>query len=146
MHPLLRGALAGTVATVPMSAVMLAAGKLGLMGAQPPEVITRSAVDVVSEDPQPLPEPAANAVSSVMHLGFGAVAGAAYALLPRVGAPVFRGSVVGLAIWASAYQGWVPALGIMPPAMRDEPGRPLTMAGAHVVFGSVLGLLEERWR
>ena len=125
---------------------MLAAGKLGLMGEQPPEAITRSAVDAVADTDGPLPEPTANALSSLSHLAFGAVAGAGYALLPRVGAPVFRGSMVGLAIWGSAYQGWVPAMGILPPASEDRPGRPLTMAAAHVVFGSVLGLLEERWR
>lgn len=145
MHPLLRGALAGTVATVPMSALMLAAGRLGVMGEQPPEAITRSAVDTVTDE-EPLPEPTADALSGVLHLGFGAVAGAAYALLPQVGPPVLRGSATGLAIWATAYQGWVPALGILPPASRDRPGRPLAMVAAHVVYGSVLGLLEERWR
>ena len=38
---LMRGALAGAVATVPMTAVFMAAEKTGLMGEIPPKHITR---------------------------------------------------------------------------------------------------------
>lgn len=147
MHPLLRGPLAGTAATLPMSALMLAAGKLGLVGEQPPESIVRSAVDTAGGGAgQRLPEPVANVMASLVHLGFGAGLGAAYALLPRTGPPAVRGTAVALAVFAGSYQGWVPALNILPAASEDRPDRPMVMAVAHMVFGVVLGTLEDRWR
>lgn len=141
MNALLRGALAGAVATVPMSVVMLALRKQ--MGAQPPDVITTEAAHRVGAEPT---EGQADALASVAHLAFGAVGGAAYAALPRYGPPPLRGVLTGLAIWSSAYQGWVPALEIMPPASEDQPKRPGVMIGAHVVYGFVLGTLEDRLR
>lgn len=141
MNPLLRGALAGAVATVPMSAVMLTMRHH--MGEQPPDVITTAAAEAVGADPS---EAEADALASVAHLAFGAVGGAAYALLPSWGPPPLRGVLTGLATWASAYQGWVPALEIMPPASEDRPKRTLIMIGAHVVYGAALGLLEQRLR
>lgn len=142
MHPLLRGPLAGTVATVPMSAVMLAASRL--VGRQPPEAIARSAVQAATGE-QP-PEPVAGLLSSLAHLGFGAGVGAGYVLLPRSGPPLLRGVGTALAVYVVSYQGWVPALGILPPASRDRPGRPAVMVTAHMVFGAVLALVEDRLR
>ena len=136
-----RGAWAGAVATVPMSAVMLALR--GPMGEQPPDAIATEAAHAVGADPT---ERQADAMAVVAHLGFGAATGAAYALAPRVGPPVLRGVVAALGVWAVSYQGWVPALGILPRASEDRPARPAVMIAAHVVYGAVLGTLEERLR
>ena len=141
MRAVLRGALAGAAATVPMSAVMLALRKH--MGEQPPDVITAQAAHAVGAEPT---ETEADAMASVAHLAFGAVGGAAYALLPKWGPSPLRGVLTGLGIWATAYQGWVPALEIMPPASKDQPKRPGIMIAAHVVYGAVLGVLEENLR
>ena len=141
MNPLLRGALAGAVATVPMSAVMLALRKH--MGEQPPDVITTEAAHAVGANPT---ENQADALASVAHIAFGAFGGAAYAVLPKWGPPSLRGVLTGLAIWSSAYQGVVPALRIMPPASEDQPKRPGIMIGAHVVYGAALGVLEHKLR
>lgn len=141
MNPLLRGAVAGSAATLAMSAVMLALRRQ--MGPQPPDVIATSAAHAVDADPT---ESQADVLAVVFHVAFGAGSGAAYALLPRVGPPWLRGVATGLAIWASAYQGWVPALGIMPPATEDRPARPVVMIAAHVAYGAVLGELEDRLR
>ena len=54
--------------------------------------------------------------------------------------------MTGLAIWAPAYQGWVPALDILPPATEDRPERAATMIAVHVVYGAVLGEFEDRLR
>ena len=51
------------------------------------------------------------------------------------------GVVYGLGVWAVSYKGWIPALGILPPPERDQPGRPVIMVAAHVVYGLVLGAL-----
>ena len=138
---LVGGAAAGAVATVPMSLLMLAFRTP--MGEQPPDAITTRAAHAVGATPS---EPQADALAVLAHLGFGAATGALYALGPRVGPPVLRGVVTALGVWAVSYQGWVPALGILPKASEDRPARPAVMVAAHVVYGAVLGALEERWR
>lgn len=138
-----RGAAAGAAATVVMSGLMLAAGRLGLMGVQPPEAIARRAGQLVGAEPQGR---TADALGSALHVAFGAVAGAAYALLPPPERPVARGVLVGLGIYAGSYAGWVPAVGALPPADEDRSDRQAVMAAVHVVFGGVLGALDARWR
>ncbi len=136
-----RGALAGVVATGAMSALMLALRRQ--VGEQPPDAIVEHAARGVGATPT---EREADAAANLLHLAFGAGIGGAYALLPRVGPPVARGVVTALGVYAVSYQGWIPALGILPPATQDRPGRPAVMAAAHVVYGAVLGVLEERFR
>jgi hypothetical protein len=146
LHALAEGAIAGSIATVPMSGAMAAAGTAGLMGRQPPELIAGAALAAAGA-PEPSRE-AEMAVAAVAHLGFGMAMGALYALLerrlrPRT-PPVLNGIGFGLAVWAVSYRGWVPALGIMPPPERDRPGRPASMVAAHVVYGAALGALVGR--
>jgi hypothetical protein len=140
------GACAGVGASVPMSAVMLVAQRLGLMGQQPPEKITEAAASRAGNTSRR--ETTTHAASVVAHLGFGAAAGAVYGVarerLPRAWPGAATGVAYGLAVWAASYQGWVPALGIMPAASRDRPGRPASMATAHVVFGLALDRLLAR--
>jgi hypothetical protein len=44
----------------------------------------------------------------------------------------------------TSYQGWIPALGIMPPASEDRPDRPRVMLLAHLVYGAILGNIVAR--
>lgn len=141
MNVLIRGAVSGLVATGAMSAVMLALRRQ--MGTQPPDAIATDAARAAGFTPT---ESEVNVMASIAHAGFGAVSGAAYALLPRYGPAPLRGVLVALGIWAAAYQGVVPALGILPQASRDKPGRPAVMIAAHLVFGAVLGSVEDRLR
>lgn len=138
-----RGGLAGAAATVVMSAVMLAAGRVGLMGGQPPEAIVRRVGQLTGREPQ---GSSADALASVLHLAFGAGTGAAYGLLPRSRRPVLRGVLTGLAVYTASYAGWVPALGALPEADHDRRDRQTVMTAAHVVYGAVLGALDDRWR
>ncbi len=136
-----RGAVAGTVATAAMSAVMLALREQ--VGEQPPDAIVKHVARGVGVTPT---EREADAMAVVAHVGFGSGVGSAYALLPRVGPPAARGVATALAVYAASYQGWVPALGILPPASQDQPGRPAVMVAAHVVYGAVLGVVEDSLR
>lgn len=142
------GAAVGAAATVPMSALMLGAQRAGLMGTQPPRRITDEAIEAVDEgtdgDVDP-PEGGRRALTALTHLGFGAAAGVPFAVLLHRALPArvpgeTVGAVYALGVWASAYLGWVPALGIMPRADEDRPGRPGSMIAAHLVYGSALGL------
>jgi hypothetical protein len=140
-----RGAGAGTAATIAMSAVMLAADKLGLHAEQPPEAIVESALDAADVDRS---EHTENALASVAHLGFGASMGAAYALLRRLtrtpGPEPLHGVGWGLAVYGASYAGWIPALGILPRPDRDRSDRQGMMVAAHVVYGFVLGAAYRR--
>ena len=141
-HRIRTGALAGTLATVPMSAVMLAAQRMGLMGKQPPAKITDAALDASHVEPEP---PKRRALAVIAHFAFGAAAGALFSAIhrraPATGRATIGGLAFGSAVWAASYAGWVPALGIMPPPTEDRPGRPASMIVAHWVFGAALGLI-----
>jgi len=138
---LIDGATGGAVATVAMSAVMIAGDRTGLMGEQPPTAITRFALDEAGVE---RPAVAASLIAPLSHLFFGAVGGAAFGLLRRL-VPGVPGGLLGvgfgLAVWAISYKGWIPALGILPPPEDDRPGRPVVMVVAHLVYGLVLGRL-----
>lgn len=137
----LDGALGGVVGTVPMSAAMLAAHRLGLMGRQPPERITRKVF--FRGRRRARSRGARNVVASVLHFAFGGVGGAMYGVarrrLPWRVNPVLTGALFGTLVWAGSYMGWVPALGLMPPAHHDRPARPIIMIAAHWIFGATLG-------
>lgn len=139
----LRGAAAGTAATAAMSALMLGAGRLGLMGRQPPEAIVRRTGQLVGQQPRGR---AAQGLAAVAHLGFGAGTGAVFGLLPPARRPVLRGVLVSLGVYAGSYFGWVPVLGALPAADRDRTDRQVVMAAAHVVYGAALGALDDRAR
>lgn len=138
---ILNGAVGGAIATAAMSALMLTAQRLGLMGKQPPEAITEVALDAGGAHHRD--EGTENALASVLHFAFGMGVGALFGLLrrhlPKKVPAAVDGVVFASFIWVSSYEGWVPALGILPPASEDRPGRPQSMYLAHIVYGAVLG-------
>lgn len=142
-----KGTLAGVVATVPMSAVMWLAQRRGYLGELPPERITQAALGAVGVDAT---DETTDVLTLVNHLGFGAAIGTVYAALrdpgPQVAPDLIAGAAFGLTVWLVSYEGWVPAAGIMPNVQWDQPGRPESMAAAHVVFGTVLAALLRRLR
>ncbi|GLK14590.1 hypothetical protein GCM10017600_80020 [Streptosporangium carneum] len=129
--------MSGVLATAVMSTVMLAGDRAGLMPDQPPRRIARAFMP----GHRHRPKRGEGVLGAISHFGFGGVCGALFAL-PWEGrrAPLTVGVGYGLAIWLVSYQGWVPALGILPPISSDRPGRPVVMAAGHVVYGVVLAL------
>ena len=147
------GLARGLVATVAMSVPMLVAGRRGVMGTQPPKRIAGRAAEAVDADPadaDPVGEAKLNLASTLAHIGFGGSMGALFAVLRarlRLPGPALaQGMAYGLAVWASSYKGWVPAIGAMPPAEQDRPGQRRTILAAHLLYGGVLGLLDGRAR
>lgn len=161
MNKILAGALAGTIATVPMTATM-AAARAVLPGAArdplPPRQITEHALDAAAEATGAatgVATPAAGDLSergretatTLAHYAFGAGAGALYGLVAAAAPaapPVVRGVVWGITVWAGSYLGWLPALRLLPPATKDSPQRAVIMVAAHVVWGGTLGALTHR--
>jgi hypothetical protein len=140
---LLRGAVAGALATAPMSAVMVGAKQFGLMGGMPPEKITSTVLRRSGIHPS---EGQQDAAATVLHVGFGTAAGAVFGLMApkRLIARIPAGMAYGAAVWGVSYMGWVPAFGIMPPADRDRRDRQFVMLAGHLVYGTALALMVGR--
>jgi hypothetical protein len=126
------GALSGLQATLPMTAVLVAASRRGLLDELPP-------LKIVHHLLPGLDERTARELAAVAHAAYGAGAGAVLAALAPA-APLKRRATVGYAllVWLLSYQGWVPLAGVMPPVVRDRRGRVLSIALAHVVWGAVI--------
>lgn len=139
-----RGAAAGAIATIPMSAVMLASERLGAMGQLPPETITRKALAAANREKT---SPTVKAVATAAHFAFGAAAGAAYGAMQSgdddLPLALTKGVGFGLAVYALSYAGWMPALDILPPPQRDREDRQITLVISHVVYGAALALLAR---
>jgi uncharacterized membrane protein YagU involved in acid resistance len=59
---------------------------------------------------------------------------------------VGTGALYGLALWLVSYQGWIPALGLLPPPEQDAQGRTMAMIAAHLVYGAMLGWMARRFQ
>ncbi len=144
LHDTITGARAGLVATAAMSLLMLAARRAGLTGRLPPRAIADRASAELPPGEQPTEEQR-DVLAIAAHFGFGAALGALFGLatsgLRRMWLSTALGTAYGVAVYLVSYQGWLPALDVLPPATRDRPGRTLTMVVGHLVFGSTLGAL-----
>lgn len=145
------GFVAGLVATAAMSVVMLVAKRVGLTGELPPERISREAIEEAGDPPS---EESEDVVATLLHFAFGSGAGAVLgALLGRDLSVMVRipfGLAYATGVWVVSYLGWIPALGLLPPATRDRPGRVWVMLVAHWVYGTVAvaahSVIESRRR
>ncbi|WP_030455253.1 DUF6789 family protein [Herbidospora cretacea] len=141
MRRLSAGAVGGLLATGAMSVVMLAGRGMGLMSEQPPKRIVRTLLPGARHRPKTGEKP----LAVVSHFGFGAAAGSVFALVTRRRRPpALLGAGYGLTMWLASYQGWVPAVGALPPVSRDRPARQAVMALGHVVYGMTLSTALNR--
>ncbi|HEY1099806.1 MAG TPA: hypothetical protein VGF99_12805 [Myxococcota bacterium] len=93
------------------------------------------------------------ATTWVLHSAYsaagGAVFGAALSTLPAtrrsVAVDVAAGTAFGLAVWGVSYLGWLPRLGIVPAASRDNARFNVMNVVAQAVFGAALGAVCSRW-
>ncbi len=138
-----RGAVAGALATGPMTLLMLGLHR-ALPGDQkplPPVEITASLAeksDIADDLPRGWLAPA----SLAGHIAYGAAGGTIYgSLAPKMPlGPAASGAIWGLGVWAASYLGYLPALGLYRPVEEDSPQRTAIMVSAHLVWGASLGL------
>lgn len=141
----LAGAIAGLLATVPMTAVMIVGKRLLPKRSQhplPPVQITQNALRAVRVEDE-VSRAEEIALAAVNHFGFGASTGAIYGALrpPRsIADAMTSGCVYGLGVWSCSYLGWLPATGLYRSAVTDTPERNTLMIMAHLVWGASLGL------
>jgi len=135
---LLRGVVSGLAATGAMTVAFGIGRMTGAIGRLPPRLIVDTLLPA-------LPVRARGPLAGILHTGYGAAGGAAYAAMAR---PAARGALTGLlfglAVWLGGYEGWVPAAGVLPPAHRDRRARAVTILLAHVVYGAALGDVARR--
>ena len=140
----IRGARAGLLATLAMSVPMFVARRLGLIDPQPPEEITAR---IARRGGMRLNGTVLDVATGIAHLAFGGAAGSLYALGTEPAGPVPAGARVGFAygafIWAIAYLGALPRLGLVSRAGQGGWTRELVMLFAHLVYGGVLGHLAR---
>ena len=143
---LIRGALAGLIATLPMTLFMRFAWKrlpADEQYALPPRQITRNFFGPwrfwrMSQEKQTV-------LTLMLHFLFGALTGSVYGMLEDK-VPIQRsikGPVAGMVVWAGSYLGWVPVLGVMPPATRHPWRRNVMMIVAHLIWGLTLGVFTS---
>lgn len=148
MNNVVTGSIAGLISTAPMTAAMK------LMHARlppeqrhplPPRPITMGVAHAVGADEALDTEPEQRAATIAGHFAYGAACGALYGAVGErlPGRPAAKGAAFGLAVWAGSYLGWVPAVGLLPPATREPRERVALMIAAHVVFGAATGLLFD---
>jgi uncharacterized membrane protein YagU involved in acid resistance len=142
----LKGAIAGLVATVPMTVLMLA-GKHRLSWRSqdplPPRQITRQVLRTADAHDN-LSSGQETAVTTVNHFAYGAAAGSLYGRLCSPTTAVqgaATGAAYGLAVWTGSYLGLLPALGLYRSATEDTGERNALMVAAHLVWGSSLGMV-----
>ena len=147
LHSAMIGAVAGCVATLPMTAFMAAAYTALPEDEQyslPPRQITMKlaqAAGVVHE----MNEQERVEATAITHFGYGAVMGGVFGALTcdRIRPDVRTGIAFGLAVWAGSYLGVLPALRLLSPATQQPRNRNLLMIGAHVVWGAGLGCTQR---
>lgn len=150
IHKMLRGAAAGTVATLPMTIFMLTSW-LQLPNRElnplPPRRITRRFLRESGLRPH-MSEPKEQTLTWLLHFLFGAAAGSLYGILDEKipGRDAVKGTLAGMAVWSGSYLGWIPALGILPPATRHPWRMNVLMIAAHFVWGISLGLLTRMFK
>jgi len=144
---LVKGALAGLLATLPMTIFMRSAWRMLPRREKyplPPRLITRRLTKETGVD-EKLDANELTWLTLTLHFLFGAATGSLYGVLePRVPLnETVKGSLMGLAVWSGSYLGWLPAFHILPPATQHPWRRNVLMIAAHLVWGIALGIFTR---
>ena len=145
---LLSGAVAGFIGTAPMTACMVIGWQLLPAPEKyplPPRQIVGEFAERL-EIEEDLSEGQLLAATLLSHYSYGALFGSLFALLEtRISLlRSIKGMLAGLALWTGSYLGWLPALGILPPATRHPWRRNLLMIVAHMVWGLTMGVIFQK--
>jgi uncharacterized membrane protein YagU involved in acid resistance len=137
------GALAGFLATIPMTIFMLITQPFLPKGQRydlPPEIITKELAHRMHVRHH-MSKAQILATTLVSHFGYGATMGVLYSPLGQrtsSTAPV-QGSLFGLFVWAASYLGLLPLLGMSESGHNEPKHRNLMMIAAHLIWGAALG-------
>lgn len=139
MNKILFGALAGFVATIPMT-LFMKIGHNNLPEREkypmpPREIFDEVTAKIAIQDD--LSDDEKFALAGIGHFAYGATTGAIYAcLIDKPNAA--NGTAYGLSVWGISYLGLLPALKILRPATEHPARRNALMISAHIIWGAVL--------
>ncbi len=144
---LTHGALAGLVATVPMTIAMKEMFNHLPERDQfplPPRHITLNIADKLNIR-EKLGEQERNIAVAVSHFGYGSAMGALYALVEKKlpGPPLVKGITFGLGVWAGNYLAALPATGLLTSARKHSSARTSLMIAAHLIWGTTVALASK---
>jgi uncharacterized membrane protein YagU involved in acid resistance len=145
IQKMIRGALAGLVATLPMTIFMqtswlrMPARELHPL---PPRQITRKLLREAGLHRR-ISQPNENVLTWVLHFLFGAAAGSLYGIMGEKipGRHSVKGLLAGTALWSGSYLGWIPLFRILPPATKHPWRMNVLMIVAHFIWGITLGVI-----
>ena len=149
MNGLIKGAIAGFVATIPMTIAMKALHSQLPREEQyplPPRLIIESAAEKMEVEDE-LDESDEYALTLISHFSYGTATGAIYAgalEFQKMEPTVANGIAYGLGVWTLSYLGLLPGLGLLTPATEHPARRNALMIAAHVVWGASLGATARR--
>lgn len=139
----LKGALAGFIATAPMTASMrLMRRQLPWwqQGPLPPHEVTSRTLNILHQEK--LDARYHDEATFTSHFAYGAMSGMLYPLIHRLPFPTsVNGIICGMIIWTGSYMGWIPASGLLRPATARPAQRNLLMILAHCVWGIFTSVL-----
>jgi len=150
MNKYLAGAIAGTLATVPMTWVMVTLHRRLPRHERyplPPASITAELADRSGAEEWVEGRNLLGATLAA-HFAYGAAVGALYPAVAELARArplmhhVAAGAAYGVGVWALSYLGWIPALRILPPATQHPPRRNAVMILAHIMWGATLAGLR----
>lgn len=149
MNKWVRGAIAGTIATIPMTLVMVTLFRR-LPADQryplPPRLLMEN-FSARTGKFNPGEDAALTHATLAAHFAYGAVTGAMYPALETPRQPnMMAGVGYSVGIWAASYLGWIPAVKLLDPATRHPARRNMLMLAAHVVWGAALARISAALR
>jgi uncharacterized membrane protein YagU involved in acid resistance len=82
-----------------------------------------------------------------LHFAYGSAVGSLYLPSARLlpGPYPLKGLLFGGLVWSGSYLGWLPMTGLLSPATRHPAGRNGLMIAAHLVWGSVIAFVSQRF-
>ena len=137
------GAVAGFIATIPMTIFMLATQPFLPHGQRydlPPEIIIKELAHRLHVRYR-MSKPQLVTVTLVSHFGYGTTMGVIFGSIgpDTLPASLVQGSLFGLLIWAASYLGLLPLLGVSASAHREPAYRNFMMIAAHLLWGATSG-------
>jgi hypothetical protein len=137
------GALRGTIAAWAMTGMRQLTVNVGLVEEPPPRAIMRQKSHGIY---RLAPKRPRRVAQELFHCGYGAIGGAAFALLPgEVRLKPWAGPLYGLGVWLGFEFGLAPLLGLKQ-AKKPRPIDRVALAGDHLLYGFVLSETRRRPR
>jgi hypothetical protein len=140
-HEVAHGGLRGAIGALAMSGMRQFTVSIGLLGQTPPEAIAKQRARGVV---RLMPRKKRKVLIETMHVGYGAVGGGLFGLLPdQVRRAAWAGPVYGLVLWLGFELGIAPLLGLKQ-AKQPRPVERAVLAVDHALYGLVLSETRER--